>query len=56
MPAGMDFMSWLLPRGPGHYLADSWRKKLLESLVHDLGNTRGNSRAVPCGIYKANPS
>lgn len=47
------FRSWLLPGGPGHHLADSWRKSFLESLVHDSGKTSGNNGTVPCGTYKA---
>lgn len=47
------FPSRLLPWGPGHHPVDSWRKSLLESLVHDLGKTSGNNGVVPCGTYKA---
>lgn len=46
----------LLPQGLGHHLADSRRKNLLESLVHNLGKASGNNGAVACGIYKAKPT
>lgn len=47
------FRSRLLPWGPGYQRADSWRRSLLESLVHDSGKTSGDRGAVPCGTYKA---
>lgn len=50
------FRSQLLPQGLGHHLADSWRKNCLESLVPDLGKTRGyNAELCPVASIRQNP-